>query len=405
MNTFSGSITVPAFGRSEILTITDTTDTAHAPIGAPGFYPVQVLSTQVVTPTEFIGNSHIATEGAPTIVNAAPPFEGMGDSLFWQSSDGQHPIVEITLNAPGERYEVPDSEKGLWRVVASDGVLSAEVFREGIDKLVAVGKLTADGISGGTGGSTGAPSSLEDAAASAADYLALITPLTDQAKAFSDAQTAAMNEAYLLAVGEIQQPVSPYPGDESAAFHIGPNIELPALGATISTDVFEHLPFIGTFFTIVREVILLWMAFYFVRYCGDHLREWYKLAFMTPQLTTKSAGIAGDQLQVVGVAKQFSIAALFMVAFIAVVAATIAGYNSRLGAIADGVNVANLMTEMRGGFGPSLANSTVSAVSSFVGLFFPWQAAFAFLVARYAIQWLTIPLWSAALFAARLIHF
>jgi len=383
------------------------------PVDFPGEFDAPVYEFSIdeyYTPNTEVGYSLVASAesgySSPDFVSGGGSFPTSGS--YWHDTEPAD-----VLGAVGFVYEwgpesrvvapTPGSKRTLWKVESAEGVLTAEVFREGIDKVVYAQNEAV--TAGGSGGVPPVPASLEAATTAAADYLALIEPLTDQVKAFTDAQTVAMNDAYLAAVGEIQQPTSPYPGDESAAFHIGPDIEFPALGATISTDVFEHLPFIGTFFTILRELILIWMAFYFIRYCGNHLREWYKLAFMTPQLTTKSAGIAGDQLQVVGIAKQFSLAAVFMVAFIAVVAATIAGYNSRLGDIADGVNVANLMTQMQGGFGPSLANSTVSTVASFVGLFFPWQAAFAFLVARYAIEWFTIPLWSAALFAARLIHF
>jgi len=342
------------------------------------------------TTSTLVGNSYVATstEGDADWTN--------GPSLSHDSGNAN--TVSISLDAGATKPATPDDKKTGW-IVTDSGALTADVFREGIDKVV-----YAVGTGGtGTGGGTGLDSTT---ATPPSEFITNMTSALNAQKTvyqdFTAANVSAINDGFHSAMGDISTTAPTV--SSSTSFTFG-DIVSPI--ATIHMTPFEGdtgMPDLLTLAVVMREIILIIMGVFFCIFMQKKFERYYCMWWKVPQHSVQSTGPVGDTLQLVGWGKQLANAAIIIAIGIGVIAVVIASLNSQMGTIIDGMTTGNAMAKFTATWGTAMGNGPFAKMVGMLALFFPFAAAFEFLAARYLIGWTMPFLWSAAIIGAKYIR-
>jgi len=351
---------------------------------------------------ELVGNSFVDS-GAGTFTSTAEVWAHVvGGPPDYTPPDIVTHAVDV---GPAAGWEIkplptPDSKKTLWLV--ADATLTADVFREGIDKIVAK-----DDAAPAAGETTGMPSAGDIGSTVPGDRAAALTAIANDLSGELGSQAGDLSDALNTAIGTITT------GGMTAAsdievFEVGPSIALPDLAGSpsLSTNFFGMF---GSYNIIeklgwIREIILAFMALTFVAASRDVFLKFYAQWWLTPTTPTKTD--AASLIPAGGTAwnagKTVATAVIMIGILIAALTVTITAFNTNIGTIMEGMTFANAFSTAAATINAITGgDSSVAKVYNLMAMVFPFGAAFQFYATLYALKWLMPALWSVAQVAAR----
>lgn len=387
------------------------------PMEGGGYGNVTVDINEEREPNEEIGYSLVSTgspglsapdftEG-PTFPISVPttdnPIDSTGEGwVFTWAADSQ--VVNPT----------PSTERTLWRVAPVDGVLTAEIYMEGVDKMVyANTSLQQAIVDGGTGGGTTA---LHGADLLPAD-IGEIGPggLTEAGWTAMQAHAQVMADFIedtlapdILDAFEEAYDGNPTTGTITAAGSIGTGTDmLPQLETPVGIIQWRFTAVLAdweTYAALMRELLLYLWAFYFFRACQTMFETYWGTWWKVPGYQAAPSG-AADVAQVWGWGKQLLGAGVLTAALVGIVTVFIVGINSQASAIIGDLAFGNVMSRFSDRISDIAGNAAGAGYLAkgwaFVNMFIPVAALWQFVAAFFVIRLFAAPTWTAALAVAK----
>jgi len=360
-------------------------------------YTIQVVWTDM--PSTLLGNSLIATGDSPTLVfSDTQQLIGIGDL----GPMGE--TLDTTMVITVVRQTNPDNRKTLW--VTDDSTLTGDLFREGIDKIVAFqseGGTTTEG--GGGGGGTemritnGDTETTTFIAAGVAQLSAAETGAAELVTAMGEAE-----EGGVLALEALSG------GDEIfrfdlSAFGVAYDFALTTTGLTGFGDLGATFNGILDWLApLMHETLLLGAAIAFVYFVRKDLYEWIKTAFLAPQLTTKNEP-GQNFVPGVGWTKQLAVALNFFGFLVVAITGSIVVANTNLDSIIGGMTMDTITGGVPGVWSEVTGGSTrITAAMTLIEKFIPIVGLIQFWVAEVIVTAAIGPLFMACLSVSKVLH-
>lgn len=352
----------------------------------PDYDIVGISQIMVGGAAELVGNSYVLPEGSTEDVTTGNYFEAPLQTTYnWQL--GGEDDVNI-------KSGTPNNYKTLW--VVRDGELTADLYREGVDKIVAASFKEPSSPGGTSAGPTaeGVSTPVDSAIAEAA------TAALDAIKTSTDGFATSFNTALDVAPSAVSISVPSVPGSYGFAAISTPSGEIPAI------NIFEFLPDITTWAGWIRELFLVGMGIAFILILRNlllkYLAQWWGVTPKSTKVDVVSLTPVGGTAWNWG--KQLATATAVVAVLVTVVALCIAGFNSNLGELMDGWTFTNGYSAAYARVNDVMNNSAVASTYALASTFFPFAAAFQFVFARYVFEWSLPLLWSGAMFASKYIE-
>lgn len=297
------------------------------------------------------------------------------------------PPFEVEWTPGYQPTETPADKRSLWMV--TDGTLSADVYREGIDKVVyasnsktgevvtALKDLKQSNETSPFGDWTTVNTDIANKMIDAAE--AMKVAVTGQVQPITDTVTAN--------VGEITAtPISAAPSTDGMSLG---TIELPAIGASISLAFVDRWPSMDAIGVVCRELLLTLAVMLWAVRMRDvflyYLNNWYKITNVTTQPQPEpvvSAPIGwGKQLLTVGV---------MVGALLTVIGTAIYGTNSYMGEILSGASMSTIWSMSSSVISSVAGNSLFTMGYALVAHFVPIAAIGQLFISAWFLEW-TMP--------------
>jgi len=356
-------------------------------------------------PDTVVGNSFVGPDGGTTTATTYMN-EGNIDTFLGDSTVNVDIFTAVdmgTFDVTRNGVATPDHKKSLW--VVEDGAataLSAGVYREGADKIVAALKdlqlqVSKINVSGGPNPDN-APNG---------DPL----PNTDDITAAKDGQlgnvTAKSAEITAGIPGGLDGTgIDPntFTNDTKAGseFTFFTTDELPVIGV-IDFKPSLWWPDWADYADVIREIILFCIGLAWVITEQRRFEAYFRMWWNTPEKTTKPEP-AQIAVPGVGWGKQLATALYMTAALVAIVGVTIASYNSHLGAIIGSETMMTIFGMASEKAESLSSNGLFSKAYGLMNMFVPLVAIFQFFTAHYLLGWSMPATWTAALWTAKHVH-
>lgn len=265
-----------------------------------GWTILSMSSGFIAAPGTLVGNSYVINEGAVEQFNyantsAEPPFA----PSYTESIGGENEAHAPPLT--------PDINKTLWAV--RDTSLTADVFREGVDKMVASNANVATAVASSGGGSGGSSTENTEFMNTKGREFFEQTPTTLEYEQMGEAAKSEVADA--ISSAKATPTYGTIPTGSSGLFVI----ELGTTGHTLNFDPAES-PLITKYATFCKAAIAWLVTTLF----GFYVWNWGKELYMVLALTTPAKGntVAGSGGQITSLVVAIAITAVivaFPVAF------------------------------------------------------------------------------------------
>lgn len=307
------------------------------------------------------------------VVHETPLSEGGGS--------GPGPLVEVG----GPVAPIPDYKKPLW--VTTDGTLTAELFREGVDIIAAA---ASSGSSGASTSSGGLPTI---SAGDQSTETAGVGTLTGSASTVSatlkgNFDPGATNSGSLAG----------YTRNLTLSFG-----SFTILGTVFHLEPYTYFPWLETAGDYMHDTALVFAVLCWFMFARRRLEEYLIATFQTPQLTTKS-GPGQNYVPGLGLAKQVATVGVWVTALLAAVAAVIVLINSNLGTLIPGLNVAGVTGKGSLILNAIAADTNFQVPVEFMSAFFPFAGLFQLLVIHVVYTWTLPGLFALGLVLSKTVH-
>jgi len=317
--------------------------------------------------------------------------------------------ADITLAVTLSKQRAPnvDAAKSLWLVTGD--TLSAQVFREGIDKLAEGQQALADSMkpapSGGGGDPTVAQGTLFTRGPTSTETTninnAVNSALTDAAS-FTSARAAEWRAVMPTSVEQAGDMAAAELGD----FSFG-DIALHDMPSTSDVNIHvkpsDFLPNLSVWAGWIHEILLVMLVLVFA-FWQQNKFEKYFIAFVSASEKTTKPETAQIAVAGVGWSKQVATATLISAMVVTAIAGTITFMNSQLGSLISGWELTNFVGHASTVVNSIFGNSIVAGAIAFISAFIPFAAGFQILVAKYLCNWSMPGIWTLAFVTNKYFH-